>query len=598
MRYNTGNPVEPDGSDSPFDLHDNSANFDIWANDRTKTSWPDRLGVERKTWHGMEQQVNDWLAAQGFEPVPLAYVDGSPLTVDRPTQLIERDDNLYSVRLPASFPVSLSGSWSTDEPLLVAQVDRSLREDLANGSPYLVDSGIVGYRGRNLREVLDDTVHCVDGSLLQGLINDFKVVRIPHHAVLTSPGITIPNDRVLIVDGKLQLAANSPDGTKLITSASATPSNISIYGDGELDGNKANQSGASTKHTLVFFQDGDEISYQVRRARGNYFPRAIAGSETTGMIYFKSCSNSEISNARGYDYGRECFWLEECSDCEMHNLTTFGGADSWSGFQCHGTRNRASNWLSYNAGASSGSFDTTYGEIHGWIGINNTFTNVINFGHTGKPASHSVATGLIAIGGSRGGTSNICNGIQVGGGTIGLQIVNAQAHNSVDSGIQISDSASDITVSNFRAFNCGLHGVRLSGSSSIHVLLNDIRVQGCAGYAIRADGGIVAEVTGGKCISNTLGFIGVDGTSIVTTSMLRNGSDALFVGQSLVGMVVGTPITINNTNIHTNSRILLQASNAAGASAQPFVQSIGTGQMQIGVAVNATAGAFARIQIM
>lgn len=471
-------------------------------------------------------------------------------------------------------------------------------QDMSSTSDLDKGAALIGYRGRKLREVLDDTVHCVDASLLQGLINDFKVVRIPHHAVLTSPGITIPNDRVLIVDGKLQLAANSPDGTKLITSASATPSNISIYGDGELDGNKANQSGASTKHTLVFFQDGDEISYQVRRARGNYFPRAIAGSDTTGMIYFKSCSNSEISNARGYDYGRECFWLEECSDCEMHNLTTFGGADSWSGFQCHGTRNRASNWLSYNAGASSGSFDTTYGEIHGWIGINNTFTNVINFGHTGKPASHSVATGLIAIGGSRGGTSNVCNGIQVGGGTIGLQIVNAQAHNSVDSGIQISDSASDITVSNFRAFNCGLHGVRLSGSSSIHVLLNDIRVQGCAGYAIRADGGIVAEVTGGKCISNTLGFIGVDGTSIVTTSMLRNGSDALFVGQSLVGMVVGTPITINNTNIHTNSRILLQASNAAGASAQPFVQSIGTGQMQIGVAVNATAGAFARIQIM
>lgn len=133
MRYNTGNPVEPDGSDSPFDLHDNSANFDVWATDRTKTSWPDRLGVSRKTWHGMEQQVNDWLAAQGFEPVPLIYVDGTPLTVDRPTQMIQRGDNLYSVRLPASFPVSLSGNWAEDQEILVAQVDRSFEESLGGG---------------------------------------------------------------------------------------------------------------------------------------------------------------------------------------------------------------------------------------------------------------------------------------------------------------------------------------------------------------------------------------------------------------------------------------------------------------------------------
>ncbi|WP_172402818.1 hypothetical protein [Pseudomonas putida] len=133
MRYNTGNPVGADGSSSPFDLHDNSGNIDVWANDRTRASWPDRLGVVRKTFWGMEQQVNDWLAAQGFEPVTLTYLDGVPLTVDRPTQLIQRGDNLYSVRLPATFPVELSGTWSADEPILVAQVDRSLREELGGG---------------------------------------------------------------------------------------------------------------------------------------------------------------------------------------------------------------------------------------------------------------------------------------------------------------------------------------------------------------------------------------------------------------------------------------------------------------------------------
>ncbi|MGI1172790.1 hypothetical protein ACRCRI_33760, partial [Pseudomonas aeruginosa] len=115
MTYDTGNPL---GSKDPRDLYDNAENFDAAMNDRTNVAWNDRFGVPRKTWFGVEQQVNDWLAAQGFEPGFLVYVDGSPLTVDRPTQLIQRDGNLYSVKRPADFPVNLTGNWATDQDLL------------------------------------------------------------------------------------------------------------------------------------------------------------------------------------------------------------------------------------------------------------------------------------------------------------------------------------------------------------------------------------------------------------------------------------------------------------------------------------------------
>lgn len=133
MRYNTGNPVGADGSSDPRDLYDNAGVIDIFATDRNRVSTRDRLGANRPTLYGLEQQVQDWLAEQGFEPSPLVYVDGSPIDVDRPTQLIQRDDNLYSVRLPASFPVELSGTWSADQPLLVVQVDRSFEEVLGGG---------------------------------------------------------------------------------------------------------------------------------------------------------------------------------------------------------------------------------------------------------------------------------------------------------------------------------------------------------------------------------------------------------------------------------------------------------------------------------
>lgn len=126
--YATGNPL---GSKDPRDLYDNAENLDTAANDRVNVSWNDRLGFQRKTLFGMEQQVNDFLIGTAFEPVPLIYVDGSELVVPSPSKLIQRDGNLYSVRLPASFPVNLSGNWASDEPLLTVRSDQALRQQLA-----------------------------------------------------------------------------------------------------------------------------------------------------------------------------------------------------------------------------------------------------------------------------------------------------------------------------------------------------------------------------------------------------------------------------------------------------------------------------------
>lgn len=152
VRYNTMNPVEPNGSSDFRDTHDNTGNLDLAMNG-TALAWTDRLGRLRKSWDGIEDQVNTFLAAQGYEPVPLVYVDGSTLTVDRPTQLIERDGNLYSVKLPASFPVQLTGNWATDQELLVAQVDRSLRGDLADSVDISKGAVLIGRAVVSIRSI-------------------------------------------------------------------------------------------------------------------------------------------------------------------------------------------------------------------------------------------------------------------------------------------------------------------------------------------------------------------------------------------------------------------------------------------------------------
>lgn len=127
--YRTLNPL---GSKDPRDLYDNAENYDTAMNDRTNEQWADRFGVSRPTWLGIEQRVNDFLVHSGFETPPLQYIDDTPLTVQRATQLIERNGNLYSVRLPANLPVTLTGIWATDEPMLTVRADQALRQQLAS----------------------------------------------------------------------------------------------------------------------------------------------------------------------------------------------------------------------------------------------------------------------------------------------------------------------------------------------------------------------------------------------------------------------------------------------------------------------------------
>jgi hypothetical protein len=136
---NTYNTLNPLGSTSAKDLSDNASNFDEGMNSLSP-SFYDRFKRRRETWSGMEKLVHDFLEAMGFEATHLVYVDGSPLTVLRPTQLIDRAGSVYKVKAPAVFPVMLTGTWATDHLLLVDVGDAALRMAIASSS----GGGMVG----------------------------------------------------------------------------------------------------------------------------------------------------------------------------------------------------------------------------------------------------------------------------------------------------------------------------------------------------------------------------------------------------------------------------------------------------------------------
>lgn len=149
----------PLGSTHPKVLFNNASNLDDGSmNNVTSRTWADRFGRNRKSWWGFEQDFNDFLVSSGFEPLHLTYVDGSPLQVDRATQLIDRAGSVYRVKMPSTFPVMLTGTWATDQNLLVDVGDASLRQALASSSGAdLVFSG-----ARSLQDRVEETVNLLD----------------------------------------------------------------------------------------------------------------------------------------------------------------------------------------------------------------------------------------------------------------------------------------------------------------------------------------------------------------------------------------------------------------------------------------------------
>lgn len=135
--YNTGNPL---GSAAAKDLYDNAQNFDHLSNDLVNETWKDRFGVDRLTWHGMEERYKTAIVNLGFNPIG-TFQDGATLNAagdiiqDETTGTWYRWDDLTT--LPKTVPSGStpdstggtgSGKW------LAVDVSDVLRKDLSESS--------------------------------------------------------------------------------------------------------------------------------------------------------------------------------------------------------------------------------------------------------------------------------------------------------------------------------------------------------------------------------------------------------------------------------------------------------------------------------
>ncbi|SXY82228.1 Uncharacterised protein [Klebsiella pneumoniae] len=147
--YKTKNPL---GSAAVRDLYDNAENVDKFVNDRTKEELEDRLGVLRKTWHGMEMIFSrfiDYITGRGEQAVAaIGWQElgnwAVGLAVDNRQQIVYYNGSWYKYLgelehvIAGDSPENDGGVWSAANPTgKWSNIgDAALRSNLGSGEGF------------------------------------------------------------------------------------------------------------------------------------------------------------------------------------------------------------------------------------------------------------------------------------------------------------------------------------------------------------------------------------------------------------------------------------------------------------------------------
>lgn len=198
MRYNTGNPVGPDGSSSPFDLNDNAGVLDLLLNGPLG-EYLSRLSVPLKSWAGLQAEFLDRIVAMGnrhYATTALMNADLSPpagvIAIVTNDPAAEKSGWYYKVG------ASNTGSWEwiPNQPVLASdyQVLRNsvdVLEGIAGDAPTVMVDGrpmaraSMGSDGSVLDAVGQDGVAYRQEA--GGLVRSDRML-----TPLMAPGVTVP----------------------------------------------------------------------------------------------------------------------------------------------------------------------------------------------------------------------------------------------------------------------------------------------------------------------------------------------------------------------------------------------------------------------
>ncbi|MCD5608601.1 hypothetical protein LB372_07345, partial [Klebsiella pneumoniae] len=201
--YKTNNPL---GSAAVKDLYDNAENVDKFVNDRTKEELEDRLGVLRKTWHGMEMIFSrfiDYITGRGEQAVAaIGWQElgnwAVGLAVDNRQQIVYYNGSWYKYLgelehvIAGDSPENDGGVWSAENPTgKWSNIgDAALRSNLGSGEADL-GGALVSIDNATVRELAENNIFR-------------KMTRADINTMLNTPGAEVDVEyalQVLIDEG-------------------------------------------------------------------------------------------------------------------------------------------------------------------------------------------------------------------------------------------------------------------------------------------------------------------------------------------------------------------------------------------------------------
>ncbi|HBZ7245786.1 TPA: hypothetical protein MM005_005217, partial [Klebsiella pneumoniae] len=274
--YKTKNPL---GSAAVKDLYDNAENVDKFVNDRTKEELEDRLGVLRKTWHGMEMIFSrfiDYITGRGEQAVAaIGWQElgnwAVGLALDNRQQIVYYNGSWYKYLgelehvIAGDSPENDGGVWSAENPTgKWSNIgDAAIRSDLGSGE---AGSGVNLVYGA-LKQVpitnfmsLADVIRFDNGELVN-VDNAIVAAKAAGHEHIYFPNghfelssTTALNNIMLIGSNKSQfgdIKLETSDGSSGKLSLETDGSVLHITGDAAANGITLSNSGSGFTSSLI-----------------------------------------------------------------------------------------------------------------------------------------------------------------------------------------------------------------------------------------------------------------------------------------------------------------------------------------------------------
>ncbi|HGY4580138.1 TPA: hypothetical protein ACNV0U_005874, partial [Klebsiella variicola] len=473
--YKTKNPL---GSAAVKDLYDNAENVDKFVNDRTKEELEDRLGVLRKTWHGMEMIFSrfiDYITGRGEQAVAaIGWQElgnwAVGLAVDNRQQIVYYNGSWYKYLgdlehvIAGDSPENDGGVWSAENPTgKWSNIgDAALRSDLGSSEPGM-GAGISkleqpGNVQNALREFYADAFPGIDPtgqtSSTQGILDAIAQINSQVDSTYNGDITTYPR---LVFRGGVFLAAGllvksnivieGNDGTLFVPEAGTEASHVWVT-----KGTEATTPSGGAKRLFRPVFRNIKIGYGFQ----NKFDDVVI-AENVGGINLEHSSYAIIENVEMRYLDGEGLTGESVWDSTIYNLRIM---------HCGNTRDR--NNIKYGLNFGPGNDGTDGSNANRFIGLHiETCPAMMKFG---KRSRHN-----FIIGGKLEGIRNndpLAYGPSVFEGVDGLQFLGVElswsniGHRMFRAvGTTVMNDTSDDDTSDYENDHC--RGIEFIGCSTI-----------------------------------------------------------------------------------------------------------------------------------